>query len=75
MVLFKRCRWSPATGLIEKETDGHRTPNAQHQTLNDCILSVFKDIAKRFIKIASDLDSSSGLAEDQLDMAKLFIRP
>ena len=31
-----------AAGLIEKETNEHRTLNVQHRTSNECILSIIK---------------------------------
>ena len=33
-----------AAGLIEKETNEHRTLNVQHRTSNECILSVLNKI-------------------------------
>jgi hypothetical protein len=44
---FKGSAAPPAkktAGLIEKETDEHRTSNIQHRTSNECILSILKKI-------------------------------
>ena len=48
------CAAPPAkksVGLIEKETDEHRTSNVQHRTSNECILSVIKKISRSLLLV------------------------